>query len=318
MDLQTADTIEERAKRNLERQLGPELLAVLHDPRTFEIMRNPDSTLWLERVGEPISRIGTMSNEKAQAIVEVIAGIHRKEITRSVPLLECELPLDGSRFAGQFPPVVSSPSFAIRKRAVKVFSLDEYVAKGEMTQRQRQVIVDAIRARRNIFLSGGTGSGKTTLANAILSEVVACFPDERLLILEDTGEIQCTAKNHIQYHTTADVTLRDLIRMTLRMRPDRIIVGETRGAEALDLLMAMNTGHEGGLATIHANGARATLSRLAMLISMNVEAPRPLEPLIAEAVHLIVHIAKTPQGRRVQEILEVSGYRDGAYITTSR
>lgn len=184
-----------------------------------------------------------------------------------------------------------------------------------MTPAQCRAIQDAVARRRNILVIGGTGSGKTTLVNAVIERIVAIEPDVRLVIIEDTGEIQCTAKNHIQYHTSTEVSMTQLLRTTLRMRPDRIIVGEVRGPEALDLLMAWNTGHEGGVATLHANDARSGLSRLAMLISMHPDSPKPIEPLIGEAVHLIVHIARTPKGRRIEEILEVSGFENGRYLT---
>jgi type IV secretion system protein VirB11 len=186
-----------------------------------------------------------------------------------------------------------------------------------MTPGQRQVIIESVAAHRNILVIGGTGSGKTTLVNAIINQMVANDPTERVFIIEDTGEIQCAAENYVQYHTSIDVTMTALLKTTLRMRPDRILVGEVRGPEALDLLMAWNTGHEGGAATLHANNARAGLDRLAMLISMHPDSPKPIEPLIGEAVHVVVHIARTPDGRRIQEIIEVSGYHGGQYNTRS-
>jgi P-type conjugative transfer ATPase TrbB len=308
-------SINDRAKRKLERDMGVDLLAALYDPKTVEIMLNADGKLWQERLGEPMKCIGSMRVAQAQAIIETIAGYHGKEVTRQKPILEGELPLDGSRFAGQLPPVVPAPTFAIRKRAVAIFTLDQYVEGGIMTPQQRQVLVDSVAAHRNILVIGGTGSGKTTLVNAIINQMVANDPAERVFIIEDTGEIQCAAENYVQYHTSIDVTMTALLKTTLRMRPDRILVGEVRGPEALDLLMAWNTGHEGGAATLHANNAKAGLDRLAMLISMHPDSPKPIEPLIGEAVHVVVHIARTPDGRRIQEILEVSGYHDGQYIT---
>jgi P-type conjugative transfer ATPase TrbB len=308
-------SINDRAKRKLERDMGADLLAALYDPKTVEIMLNADGKLWQERLGEPMKCIGSMRVAQAQAIIETIAGYHGKEVTRQKPILEGELPLDGSRFAGQLPPVVPAPTFAIRKRAVAIFTLDQYVEGGIMTPQQRQVLVDSVAAHRNILVIGGTGSGKTTLVNAIINQMVANDPTERVFIIEDTGEIQCAAENYVQYHTSIDVTMTALLKTTLRMRPDRILVGEVRGPEALDLLMAWNTGHEGGAATLHANNAKAGLDRLAMLISMHPDSPKPIEPLIGEAVHVVVHIARTPEGRRIQEILEVSGYHDGQYIT---
>jgi type IV secretion system protein VirB11 len=310
-------TTEDRAKQAIERALGPELLAVLHDPKTIELILNPDGSLWVECLGEPMRPIGTMAGAKAQSILENVAGFHRKEVKRTSPLLECELPIDGSRFAAQLPPIVPAASFQIRKKAIKVFTLDDYVARGIMTDAQFMAIVKAVRERRNIIVSGGTGSGKTTLANAIIGEITDAFPDDRLIIIEDTGEIQCRAANYAQWHTTIDVNMRDLIKHALRARPDRIIVGETRGPDAMDLLSAWNTGHEGGLATVHANNPRAALSRLQLLISMHPESPRPMEPLIGEAVHVIVHIARLSDGsRHVQGILEVDGFRAGAFVTS--
>ena len=306
---------QERAKRKLERDMGPAFYAALYDPKTVEILLNADGKLWQERLGEPMHCIGALRPAQAEAIIRTVAGYHHKEVTRHKPILEGEFPLDGSRFAGQLPPVVPQPTFAIRKRAVAIFTLDQYVEAGIMTARQCKSIKAAVKAHRNILVIGGTGSGKTTLVNAIISEMVKNDPHERFVIIEDTGEIQCAATNYVQYHTLLDVSMTLLVKTTLRMRPDRILVGEVRGPEALDLLMAWNTGHEGGAATLHANNPRAGLDRLAMLISMHPDSPKPIEPLIGEAVHVVVHIARSPEGRRVQGILEVSGYADGQYIT---
>jgi type IV secretion system protein TrbB len=308
-------SINSRAAEKLERDLGTDFLRALHDPRTIELMLNADGRLWQERLGEPMRCFGTMEAALAQSVIRNVAGMHGKELTRHSPTIECEFPLDGSRFAGQIPPVVPAAVFAIRKRAIAIFTLDDYVTAGIMTPAQCARIKAAVASRSNILVSGGTGSGKTTLVNAILNHLIAIEPLTRVVIIEDTGEIQCAAQNHIQYHTSMEVSMTKLLRATLRMRPDRIIVGEVRGPEALDLLMAWNTGHEGGVATLHANSARAGLSRLAMLISMHPDSPRPIEPLIGEAVHLIVHIARTPGGRRVEEILEVSGFENGHYLT---
>lgn len=289
----------------------------LIDPKTVEIMLNADGLLWQERLGERMKQIGTMSATRAEAVMRTIAALLDTTITRDKPILEGELPLDGSRFAGQLPPIVAAPTFAVRKKASAIFSLEQYVAAETMTSRQRDILCDAVREHKNILVIGGTGSGKTTLTNAIIHEMVEADPHERIFIIEDTSEIQCAAQNFVQYHTTLDVTMTKLLRTTLRMRPDRILVGEVRGPEALDLLMAWNTGHEGGVATLHANNAKAGLDRLAMLISMHPESPVPIEPLIAEAVHVIVHIARTTTGRRVEEILKVDGYVNGQYLTHS-
>jgi type IV secretion system protein TrbB len=308
MDKMKAHTMSE-----IKRHMGDVLLTALNDPKTVEILLNADGQLWQEKLGDKMRPIGTMQRGSAEMIIKAIAGFHEKEITKLNPLLEGELPLDGSRFAGQLPPVVSAPTFAIRKRAVSVFSLNDYVESQVMTAFQRDILLDAVAQHRNILVIGGTGSGKTTLINAIIQAMVDFNQEERVFIIEDTGEIQCAAVNCVQYHTTSDISMTKLLKTTLRMRPDRILVGEVRGAEALDLLMAWNTGHEGGAATLHANHARAGLDRLSTLISMHADAPRMIEPLIAEAVHLVVHIARTEQGRKLTEIIALEGYQSGQY-----
>lgn len=312
---QEQTSVKARGIEKLRRDCGPLVLQAMQDRKTVEVMLNADGKLWQERLGEKMKCIGTMRASQGEAIIKTIAGYHGKEVTRLKPILEAEFPLDGSRFAGQLPPIVHAPTFAIRKKAVSIFTLDQYVEAEIMTPEQCVVIKRAIVEHRNILVVGGTGSGKTTLVNAIIFAMVMLDPSERIFIIEDTGEIQCAAQNFVQYHTTLEVTMTMLLKTTLRMRPDRILVGEVRGPEALDLLMAWNTGHEGGAATLHANSGPAGLDRLAMLISMHPESPKPIEPLIGEAVHVVVHIARTPEGRQVKEILEVSGYENGRYLT---
>jgi P-type conjugative transfer ATPase TrbB len=312
------DNISSRASRaikKLERDMGPVLLAALHDSRTSELMLNADGKVWQERFGEPMKCIATLRPAQGEAIIRTVASCLDKTVRASMPYVEGELPIDGSRFAGQLPPIVTAPTFAIRKKAIAIFTLEQYLEAGIMTQNQYDTIKQAVKNHRNILVSGGTASGKTTLINAIINEMVKCNPHERICIIEDTGEIQCSAENALQYHSTVDVPMTILLKLILRMRPDRILVGEVRGAEALDLLDSWNTGHEGGAATLHANNSRAAIDRLASLVSRNESAPSEIGPLIGEAVHVIVHIAKTPEGRRVQEIMSISGYADGKYTT---
>ena len=305
-------TVKDRAKSKLERD-AREILSALQDPETVEIMVNADGRVWQEKLGQKIQHIGNIQAAQVEAVIKTVAGFHGKEVNRFNPMIEGEFPLDNSRFAGQLPPIVSSPTFAIRKKAIKIFTLEQYVETGVLTPRHSDVIKDAVRKHRNILVIGGTGSGKTTLINAIINEMVVNDPDERIFILEDTGEIQCAAQNFVQYHTTLDVDMTQLLKTTLRMRPDRILVGEVRGPEALDLLDAWNTGHEGGAATLHANDALSGLTRLESLISRNPSAPKEIMPLIAEAVDMVVHITRTPHGRKIQQIIEVQGFKRGSY-----
>ncbi|EIT3905294.1 P-type conjugative transfer ATPase TrbB [Escherichia coli] len=313
--MDTVDSVDLRAIEKLKRDMGRSLMEALEDPETLEIMLNPDGKLWREKFGQPMFCMGTVPVQRSKTIIQTIAGFHKKIIDSNSPFLECELPIDGSRFAGQLPPLVAGPTFAIRKKASRIFLLDEYVDKGVMTRVQADFICRAIAAHKNILVIGGTGSGKTTLLNAIIAEIVRQFPDERICIIEDTGELQCAALNFVQYHTTINVTMTDILRLILRMRPDRIFVGETRGPEALDMLDAWNTGHEGGAASLHANNTLSALTRLRSLISRNPFAPREIEPVIGEAINVIVQISKTSEGRRIKEIREIQGYENGEYIS---
>ena len=306
----------DRVGQKLERELGASVLGCLKDPEVIEIMLNPDGVLWVERMGRPMARLGEMPPHQAEAAMATIAALHKTTITRDNPILECELPLDGSRFEGLIPPVVARPSFCIRKRATRIFTLDDYVAAGTMTARQHVLIREAALAHKNILVVGGTGSGKTTLVNAIINLISIELPNERLLILEDTAEIQCAAPNHVFKRTTDAIDLRRLLRSTMRYRPDRIFVGEVRGGECLDLLKAWNTGHPGGVATVHANDAKGGLIRLENLVAEITAAP--MQKTIASAIDFIVFIAKTTaskSGRQVQELLRVIDHGGTGYIT---
>jgi Flp pilus assembly CpaF family ATPase len=192
-------------------------------------------------------------------------------------------------------PVVAQLAFTIRKRPEVVF------------------IRAAAEARENLRIVGGTGSGKTTLANAILAE--PAFAGDRVVLIEDTAELQCSAADQIQMltkRTEPAVTMTDLMRDTLRLRPDRIVIGEVRDGSALDLLKAWNTGHPGGLATLHANSAAEGLSRLEDLIGEVTQ--RIPHRAIGQAIDLVIHIACTPGGRRVSEIMRVTGWEEGGYV----
>lgn len=283
----------------------------LFDTGTIELMLNPDGKIWHEKLGEEMVHICDMRESEADEFIRKIAGYLKKTVTRENPRLEGVLPLDDSRFAGQIPPVVAHPSFAIRRRAVRVFTLDEYVAGGIMTAQQCEFLRAAIRDRQNVLVLGGTGSGKTTLGNAVLHEITVLEPNARQLIIEDTAELNSTAPNKVNYQTTEDCTMTDLLKTALRMRPDRIIVGEVRGAEAFDLVQAWNTGHGGGLATLHANDCASGLRRLKSLISQHPYAPRDIEPDIALAVNVMVNIVKSGTERRVREIVAVREYDPG-------
>jgi P-type conjugative transfer ATPase TrbB len=299
----------------LKREFGPVLCALFNDQTVIEIMLNSDGKLWVERLGSDMEEIGTMGASQAESLMGTLASLKREVLTERNPRLSCELPKEflGARFQGSIPPVVKAPSFAIRKRAVAVFTLQEYVSKGIMTNAQREAIEEAVRDRKNILIAGGTGSGKTTLTNAVVQHITEVCPNDRIMTLEDTRELQCTAKNAEAMLTTEEVSMTALLKDTLRYRPDRILVGEVRDGAALDLLMAWNTGHPGGVCTVHSNSALSALARMELLVGMAVVGP--MQTLIADAVNLIVYIEKCSGSRRIKEILRVSGYEDGKYLT---
>jgi type IV secretion system protein TrbB len=291
--------------------MGPVIAQALDDADVIEIMLNPDGSLWVDRLSTGRAPMGVqLSAADGERIIRLIAAHVHTEVHAGKPLLTAELPETGERFEGALPPVARAPAFALRKRAVGVIRLDDYAIDGILTAGQAGFLRQAVRDRLNILIAGGTSTGKTTLANALLAEIATT--GDRVIILEDTVELQCAARDHVPLRTRAGVvSMAELVRSTLRLRPDRIIVGEVRGAEALDLLKAWGTGHPGGIATVHAGSAEGALLRLEQLIlEVAVTPPRAL---IAEAVNVIVYIAGRGRARRIQDIARVVGFDERGY-----
>lgn len=307
------EKVKARLLEKLTRELGPCITSALADPQVIEVMVNADGLIWVEKMGDAPVVCGSILESQTHSIIATVAAVLDRVANDASPILEGELPTDGSRFEGMLPPVTSAPVMAIRKRASQIFSLDDYVTSGVMTKPQREVIANAVKSRKNILICGGTGSGKTTLTNAVIAEIVRLTPDDRLVIIEDTYELQCKAENHVTLHATEAISMDRLLRGTLRMRPDRILVGEVRGPEALALLKSWNTGHPGGLATLHANSAMAALTRLEQLTGEATHGTTQLPALIAEAVDLIVFIQRSGGKRFVQDIAEVHANKAGEY-----
>ena len=305
-----------RIKDKLRREAGAEIIEALENDEVIEILLNPDGNLWVEWLNRPMVCISTICVETAESLIATVASYWGVIIDRDNPILECEFPLDGSRFEALLPPVVEAPTFSIRKRAIRRHTIGDYLAAGSMDEREAEILLGAIEYRRNIVVVGGTGSGKTTLTNALIAAMVDIAPEQRLVIIEDTREIQCSAPNFVGLKTSDSKSMNCLLRATLRLRPDRIIVGEVRGAEAMTLLKSWNTGHPGGIATLHANNAHAALTRLEQLVGEVTTAP--MGHLIAEAVDLVVVIAKVPGGRKITEIADIHGYDGQNYILATR
>jgi type IV secretion system protein TrbB len=304
-----------RGARMLRTALGPAIGRFLEDPSIVEVMLNPDGRLWIDRLSEGLSDTGErLAPADGERIVRLVAHHVGAEVHSGSPRVSAELPETGERFEGLLPPVVAAPAFAIRKPAAAVFTLDDYVAVGIMSADQAETLRAAVASRSNILVAGGTSTGKTTLTNALLAEVSKTT--DRVVIIEDTRELQCTAQNLVAMRTKDGVaTLSDLVRSSLRLRPDRISIGEVRGSEALDLLKAWGTGHPGGIGTIHAGTGIGALRRLEQLIQEAVvTVPRAL---IAETIDLVAVLAGRGPQRRIAELAGVDGLGpDGDYQVT--
>ncbi|MFN8680351.1 P-type conjugative transfer ATPase TrbB [Paracoccus sp. P2] len=302
----------DRGARMLRTALGPAISTFLQDPAVVEVMLNPDGRIWVDRLSEGLADTGeVLSPADGERIVRLVAHHVGVEVHARSPRVSAELPETGERFEGLLPPVVAAPAFAIRKPAVAVITLDDYVAAGIMSAGHAAALRRAVTSRANILVAGGTSTGKTTLTNALLAEVAKT--QDRVVIIEDTRELQCAAPNLVAMRTKDGVaSLSELVRASLRLRPDRIPVGEVRGAEALDLLKAWGTGHPGGIGTIHAGSGIGALRRLEQLIQEAVvTVPRAL---IAETIDLVVVLSGRGSARRLAELASVEGLGpDGDY-----
>jgi Flp pilus assembly CpaF family ATPase len=331
------DEHQNRLETKLKRELGDTVLSLLSDSLTEDIILNPDSTLWAKRLGYEFERVGVIPPAQAASALSTVAAWRGTVLNHDRPILETELPIDGSRFEGIVPPITRQPIFAIRLRPRRIFNLDEYEARGILTNHQDaanrvrchddfvqrvrglshgDIVRAAVRAKKNILVVGSTGSGKTTFVNACLDALAALAPQDRVISIEDTTELQCPVANYLDLRAAGSITMLECLRACMRLKPTRIVVGEVRGAEAHALLKAWNTGHPGGMATLHANDATSGLIRLESLVAEATSAPQ--QTLIAEAVDLVVFIDEAPAipgGRKVREVLLVRGYSDGKYST---
>lgn len=296
----------------LDISLGPIIQGYLKRDDVKEIMLNPDGRLWIETLKEgKFATEYTCSSSQAKRIITIAASLNNKSITSHNPVLSGTLERYKARFQGWLPPITAKPTFCIRKQATVPMTLEDWVSQGSIQPKQARVITQAITHKKNIIICGGTGSGKTTLTNTLLQKIGQT--DERIITIEDTPELHINAKDHVNLLTTTNFSMQDCLAGTLRMRPDRIIIGEVRDGAALDLLKAWNTGHGGGIATLHANSPSGALQRLEDL-AMEATPHKPFH-LIAEVVHLIAYMEKTKKGIPVLKTLaEIQGYKDNNYI----
>ncbi len=296
---------------------------LIRDPEITEIMINGPACVFIEREGqiEPVPGV-SIPEKSLQVAVKNIARALGDEISEEKPLLDSRLP-DGSRVAAVIPPCsIGGTTLTIRKFQTRMFTAAELVRTGTMSERIVESLRDAVERRRNVLISGGTGSGKTTLLAALAAFISA---RDRIVLIEDTSEVQIAKPNVVRFEARREqpglppVTIRELLRATLRHRPDRILLGEVRGEEAFDLLQALNTGHGGTLSTIHANSARQALSRFtSCVLQSGIELPyQAIRAQIGDAVQVLIHLERRQGKRVVAEALRVDRFdamADG-YVT---
>lgn len=306
--------LESRAQRKLHLAVGERILNAIQDPQVIEILLNEDGRLWVEFLNGGMGVVGDMSPSDGMSLLSTVAASLNMVVTPLSPVVEGELDMGELRFEGLIPPVVRAPVFSIRKHAGKPLLLSDYSSDGTLSQNYLRAIECAVERRSNILVSGGTSSGKTTFAGCLLYEIAERTPEHRIITIEDTPELNTPSENSVSLKVSPGATAQELLRATMRLRPDRIVVGEVRGGEALTLLKAWNTGHPGGVSTIHANSARGALTRVEQLVAEVSASPIP--HVIADAIDLIVHLERSPLDgvRRVVEVVSVEGYSDGEYL----
>ena len=301
---------------NLRYVCGPVITTALEAPDVVEIILNPDANLWIERYGREPKNEGVIEREQAKSIMYLVASGLGIEVNAHNPVIEGIFPLDGtSRFEGVFPPLSTAPAFALRKRATRRMSLQEYCDNRAIRPEGVSIIEDAIAHHKNLIVVGGTSSGKTTFVNACIEAISRLTPNDRLLILEDTPELQSSSPNSISLQTSliANIDMRRLAQISMRMAPRRILVGEVRDFAALEMLKVWSTGHPGGISTFHADSAADAMQRLESLVEEAGLGPK--RDLIGRAVDVVVFMSKTPQHTRVVDsIIKINGFNPDNHI----
>jgi type IV secretion system protein TrbB len=304
--------LEARLSAAMKQSIGPDIIGLLNDDSVIEVMRNAQGTLCVERLGHGILESSISLSDKAtESFIRFLASYAGEVCNEKNPTLAVKLPYWQARFQGLLPPVVNAPCFSIRKHNRQAFKLEDYVARKELSKTQFDCIMRAVVERENIVISGGTGSGKTTLANAILAKMIET--NDRIITVEDTPELQLPSTIGQQIFTKDNIAYgsRQALKDILRLRPDRIVLGELRDGACLELIKAWNTGHSGGLTTIHANSCDLAMQRIESLIAeVSLNIPREL---ISQTVNLIIQVKRVGTRRFVWEIKRLCGLEGQKY-----
>lgn len=304
---------QERLLEKLSREVSGPIQAALADKEVIEIVCNSDGSIWKLSQNNGWKEIDRISPAKADSILSTVAALTENIINSKNPQIQCVFPLDGSRLQGLLPPAVTAPIFDIRKHSAHIFSIEEYIAANIMTKDQAEIIKQAVIGRKNILISGGTCSGKTTLTKTIIDLAAQLgAPGERFVIIEDTRELYCTAKNTVSIHAYTRDMLSQFTQSAMRLRPDRVILGEVRGREAYDLMYLLNSGHPGSFTTIHANNARLALHKFLMLARESGEDVHPQR--VVECFDIVISIKRTHTRLQVDEVAKVQGLKGIDFI----
>ena len=313
----------------LDIMLGAQIVDLMHRNDVTEIYVNDDGHVrYMSHSEGKVKTDFVLKPEKVLAIIELIAGQVGKVVNEEIPSISAEIAGYGARFQGEISPIVRNPQFNIRKKAIKIFTLDEYVKNGTLTKKYKAYLEDAIKHRKNILVVGGTGTGKTTFLNALLDAIAKISPYHRIISLEDLPELQCPADDYSPMYTKQETgkdkiiyNMTRLLADCMRRSPDRIIVGEVRDGAAYTMLKAWNTGHPGGACTVHANDAESGLTRIKSLAQEDKNATGDLKELIGEAIDVVVSIVHIDLGggkknRKINDIIELKTYdsKEDRYI----
>lgn len=296
-----------------QQELGNEIFSALQDDAVNEIMLNHDGSLFVERKNSNMSYLGHIKKEQAEFIVRILSNLIKKDINLNTPIIEGYISEFNARLEALLPPLTSSASFSIRKLFTCNISLSSLIVSEMLTQKTADFLINALVKHNSIIICGSTSSGKTTLLNALLNRVLEINPNERIISIEDTKELNISATNYLSLLANKDNSISDLLKSSLRLRPDRLVIGEIRGSEALDLIDAFATGHKGGMSTLHAGNHQQALRRLSLLISRHPNAPKFIENTICDSLDYLVQIERTPK-RHVTSICKIQGFKNNEFI----